>query len=65
MEVVMDSQVYLKGGDGGCAICRGEGVIRAFISFVTYSRERQGMDRLFRKEVIGNSTISRRILRLE
>jgi formylglycine-generating enzyme required for sulfatase activity len=64
MEVVMDSPVILKGGDGGCAMCGGASRVVAFLSYATYSREGSGMDAMMRREVTGDYTISRRVLRL-
>jgi hypothetical protein len=62
-EIVMDSPVRSKGGDGGCAMCGGCGLREAFMPYATYYRdicEEMHMDR----EITGDYSVSRRILRL-
>jgi hypothetical protein len=61
-EVVMDSEVRSKGGDGGSALCGGGGDVEGFLPYVTFFRD-WGIG-MFREQVTGNYTVSRKILRL-
>jgi hypothetical protein len=61
-ELVQHSPVWGKGGDGGCAMCGGEGPFGAFLPYATFYWNR--MEDLDRDDVSGNYTLARKIKRL-
>lgn len=65
-EVVMDSQYFIKGGDGGCLICGGMGKAVGYLPTATYFRDINCIDDpLGYKECIGGDyTFFRRLIRL-
>lgn len=65
-EVVMDSQWFLKSGDGGCNICGGEGLEMGYLPVSTYYRDANIFDEEmnYKEEITGDYTFIRRIKRL-
>jgi hypothetical protein len=61
-EIVMDSPVPGKGGDGGCAICGGDGAFMSYLPYATCYRNGEGGPG--RGVVSGDFTVARRIKRL-
>jgi hypothetical protein len=64
-EIVMDSKHYLKGGDGGCNICGGLGLVLGYLPVATYHRDPgiNGGETDF-EEICDDFTFYRRIIRL-
>lgn len=65
-EVMMDSEWYLKGGDGGCNLCGGGGLDLGYLSVGTYFRDVSIFDEdlNYEEEVTGDYTFVRRIKRI-
>lgn len=66
-EVMMDSEWFLKGGDGGCSICGGGGLDVGYLSTATYYRDINIFDEEmdFKGKITGDYTFVRRIKQLE
>jgi len=66
-EVMMDSEWFLKGGDGGCTICGGGGLDMGYFSVATYYRDTNIFDEEmdFKAEITGDYTFTRRMKRLQ
>lgn len=66
-EVMMDSEWFLKSGDGGCSICGGEGLDAGYLSVATYYRDVNIFDEEmnFKDEITGDYTFVRRIKRID
>lgn len=67
MEVVMDSEVIAKGGDGGCNICGGMGMTAGYLPVATAFRGyAAGQDEFgYMENLDGDFVFYRRILRLD
>jgi hypothetical protein len=65
-EVVENSEYFLKGGDGGCNICGGSGIVLGYLPVATYFRSVSlTNDELGDQDEIGGDyTFYRRIVRL-
>ncbi|RAK29497.1 SUMF1/EgtB/PvdO family nonheme iron enzyme [Chitinophaga ginsengisegetis] len=65
-EVMMDSEWFLKAGDGGCNICGGGGLDIGYLPASTYYRDINIFDEEmnFKDEITGDYTFVRRIKRL-
>jgi len=65
-EVVENSEYFLKGGDGGCNICGGSGVVLGYLPTATYFRgECLSANELdYKSDIGGDYTFYRRIVRL-
>lgn len=65
-EVVEDSQYFLKGGDGGCSICGGLGMLLGYLPVATYYRMYSMDDDSlnYQNDIGGSYTFYRRIVRL-
>jgi hypothetical protein len=65
-EVLMDSQQFLKGGDGGCNICGGSGLALGYLPVATYFRDVNSGELMeeFQANIGGDYTFYRRIIRL-
>jgi len=65
-EVVENSEYFLKGGDGGCGICGGSGMVLGYLPTATYFRSVSlSNDELNQQNDIGGDyTFFRRIVRL-
>ena len=64
MEVVENSEYFLKGGDGGCNICGGLGMVFGYLPTATYFRSESLSDGRHQKDIGGEYTFYRRIVRL-
>ncbi len=65
MEVLMDSEQLLKGGDGGCSICGGGGIVAGYLPISTFFRDIDS-DELNWQEDMGSGYIYyRRVLQIE
>lgn len=64
-EVLMDSKQFLKGGDGGCNICGGLGMVLGYLSVSTYYRDINSFELDYEEDLDGEFTFYRRIIRLE
>jgi len=68
MEVVENSEYFLKGGDGGCNICGGSGMVFGYLPVATYFRSESlsiSNDELnYQGDIGGGYTFYRRIVRL-
>jgi len=66
MEVAEHSEYFLKGGDGGCNICGGSGMVLGYLPVSTFFRsESLSSDSLrFQDDIGGDYTFYRRIVRL-
>lgn len=65
-EVMMDSEWFLKGGDGGCNLCGGGGLDLGYLSVGTYFRD-PGIfddDMNYAEEITGDYTFVRRVKRI-
>lgn len=65
-EIMMDSEWFLKGGDGGCNLCGGGGLDLGYLSVGTYFRD-PGIfddDLNYNEEITGDYTVVRRIKRI-
>jgi hypothetical protein len=62
VELLQDSPVLGKGGDGGVAMCGGEGQFQAFLPYATFYRDPFGSPS--RDDVAGDYTVARKIKRL-
>lgn len=65
-EVMMDSEWFLKGGDGGCNLCGGGGLDLGYLSVGTYFRDIGIFDEYmnYDEEITGDYTVVRRIKRI-
>lgn len=65
-EVMMDSEWFLKGGDGGCNLCGGGGLDLGYLGVGTYFRDVSIFDEdlNYEEEVTGDYTFVRRIKRI-
>ncbi|WP_078672302.1 SUMF1/EgtB/PvdO family nonheme iron enzyme [Chitinophaga eiseniae] len=65
-EVMMDSEYFLKGGDGGCNLCGGGGLDLGYLSVSTYFRDSSIFDEdlHYEEEITGDYTFVRRIKRI-
>ena len=65
-EVVEGSQYFLKGGDGGCALCGGYGFVIGYLSCATYYRNESLIkDELgYKRDISSSYSFFRRIVRL-
>lgn len=65
-EVMEDSEFFLKGGDGGCNICGGMGVMLGYLPLATYYRDPNIFDDNldYLNDIGGDYSFYRRILRL-
>jgi hypothetical protein len=65
-EVMMDSEWFLKAGDGGCNLCGGGGLEIGYLSTGTYYRDAGIFDEEmnYEEEITGDYTFVRRIKRL-
>jgi hypothetical protein len=66
-EVLMDSEQFLKGGDGGGNLCGGCGLVMGYLPIATYFRDPYstgGENRRFRAVIGGDYTFYRRVIRL-
>jgi hypothetical protein len=65
-EITMDSEWFLKAGDGGCNICGGSGLEIGYLSAGTYYRDPCIFDEEmnYKEDLAGEYTYSRRIKRL-
>ncbi|WP_143306549.1 SUMF1/EgtB/PvdO family nonheme iron enzyme [Chitinophaga vietnamensis] len=66
-EIMMDSEQFLKSGDGGCNICGGGGIELGYLPVSTYYRDPYIFDDAmeYKAEITGDYTYTRRIKRLE
>lgn len=64
-EVLMDSKQFLKGGDGGCNICGGLGLVLGYLPVSTYYRDINTFELDYEEDLDGDFTFYRRIIRLE
>ncbi|NSL86279.1 SUMF1/EgtB/PvdO family nonheme iron enzyme [Chitinophaga sp. Mgbs1] len=66
-EVMMDSEWFLKAGDGGCNICGGGGLHLGYLSVGTYFRDPGIFDEdlSYKDEITGDYTFVRSIKRLQ
>jgi hypothetical protein len=65
LEVVMDSEQFFKGGDGGCNICGGLGLTMGYLPVATYFRNPNMHDKKrYKAKISGDYTFYRRIIRL-
>ncbi|RAJ83635.1 sulfatase-modifying factor enzyme 1 [Chitinophaga dinghuensis] len=66
LEVMMDSEWFLKAGDSGCNICGGAPMELGYLPVSTYYREPYIFepDMEYKEEITGNYTFLRRIIRL-
>ncbi|MDS0527417.1 SUMF1/EgtB/PvdO family nonheme iron enzyme [Clostridium sp. SHJSY1] len=63
-EVLMDSNQFLKGGDGGCNICGGLGLALGYLPVSTYYRDINAFELDYEEDLDGDFTFYRRIIRL-
>ncbi|SEW53731.1 SUMF1/EgtB/PvdO family nonheme iron enzyme [Chitinophaga arvensicola] len=65
-EITMDSEWFLKAGDGGCNICGGSGLELGYLSAGTYYRDPYIFDEEmnYKEEIAGEYTYRRRLKRL-
>jgi formylglycine-generating enzyme required for sulfatase activity len=66
MEVVENSEYFLKGGDGGCNICGGSGMVLGYFSVSAFFRAASLSDDSlgYQNDIGGDYTFYRRIVRL-
>lgn len=64
---VVDSTVFLKGGDGGASICGGLGILIGYLPVSTYFRPREAFDDEldYKSDIGGDYAIYRRVMRLD
>ncbi|MFB6456255.1 SUMF1/EgtB/PvdO family nonheme iron enzyme [Chitinophaga sp. Hz27] len=65
-EILMDSEYFMKGGDGGCAICGGGGIDLGYFPAGIYARDPNIFDEdmAFKDEITSEYNYYRRILHI-
>ncbi|WP_167020437.1 SUMF1/EgtB/PvdO family nonheme iron enzyme [Chitinophaga sp. Cy-1792] len=65
-EILMDSEYFLRGGDGGCAICGGGGLDLGYFPAATYARDPNIFDEdmAYKDQITGEYNYYRRILHI-
>lgn len=65
-EIVMESEQFLKGGDGGCNICGGSGLALGYLPVATYYQDKNIYDEMldYMSYIGGDYNFYRRIIRL-
>jgi hypothetical protein len=67
LEVLMESAQFVKGGDGGCNLCGGAGLVMGYLPVAPYFRDRFSVEdesSRFREVIGGDYTFYRRVVRL-